>query len=234
MGLLVVTAIIFLHEMGHFLAAKALGVPAPLFSVGLGPVLWRRSWGGTEYRLSAIPFGGFVLFGRGENLDATRAIERIIIYLAGPAANFLTALVIFGGDLRLFLGQSLGVLDGLRMLFTGHAGFDQLLGPIGLMNVAGHQAAAGVVQLLGFAAILSINLGILNLLPLPVLDGGQILIAMIEGISRRRIHMNVRVAMALVCWALLILLMVQATVGDLARMRPPQPAAMTPIQWASG
>ncbi len=233
-GLLVLTTIIFLHELGHFLAAKALGVPAPLFSVGLGPVILRTTWGGTEYRLSAIPFGGYVLFGRGENLDATTARERVIIYLAGPLANFLTALVIFGGDVPLFLGQSKGVLDALGMLVTGRAGFDQLLGPIGLMDVAGNQAAAGWSQLLGFTALLSINLGILNLLPLPVLDGGQILIALIEGVFRRRIHMNVRIAMALVCWALLILLMVQATIGDFARMNRPQPAAMTPIDWAAG
>ncbi|MBY0586311.1 site-2 protease family protein [bacterium] len=234
LGLLVVTTIIFLHELGHFAAAKMLGVPAPLFSVGLGPVLLRKTWGGTEYRLSAIPFGGFVLFGRGENLDATKASERIVIYLAGPLANFLTAFIIFGGDGRLFLGQMQGVLSALSMLLTGNAGFDQLLGPIGLMGVAGDHAAAGIVQLLGFTALLSINLGILNLLPLPVLDGGQILIAMIEGLSRRRIHMKVRIAMALVCWALLILLMVQATIGDVARWHRAPPAAMIPIEWAAG
>jgi regulator of sigma E protease len=234
LGLLILTTIIFLHELGHFLAAKWLGVPAPLFSVGLGPVLFRRSWGGTEYRLSAIPFGGYVLFGRGENLEATTPRERILIYLAGPLANFLTALVIFAGDFRLFVGQTWGVLTSLGMLLTGHAGFDQLLGPIGLMDVAGEQAAAGVIQLLGFTALLSINLGILNLLPLPVLDGGQILIALIEGVSRRRIHMNIRIAMALVCWLVLILLMVQATIGDISRLSRPQPAVMTPIEWASG
>lgn len=51
---------ILIHEGGHFLAAKALGLRADVFSLGFGPVLWRRRWRGTEYRLSAVPFGGYV------------------------------------------------------------------------------------------------------------------------------------------------------------------------------
>ena len=51
---------ILIHEGGHFLAAKALGLRADVFSLGFGPVLWKRRWRGTEYRLSAVPFGGYV------------------------------------------------------------------------------------------------------------------------------------------------------------------------------
>src|SRR5690606_30298930 len=52
--------VIFVHELGHFLAAKAMGVYAPRFSIGFGPALWRRRWGETEYVLAALPLGGYV------------------------------------------------------------------------------------------------------------------------------------------------------------------------------
>ena len=52
--------VVFVHELGHFLAAKALGVYAPRFSIGFGPALWRRRWGETEYVLALLPLGGYV------------------------------------------------------------------------------------------------------------------------------------------------------------------------------
>ena len=52
--------VVFVHELGHFLAAKAVGVYAPRFSIGFGPALWSRKWGETEYVLAAIPLGGYV------------------------------------------------------------------------------------------------------------------------------------------------------------------------------
>jgi regulator of sigma E protease len=52
--------VVFIHELGHFLAAKAMGVYAPRFSIGFGPALWSRKWGETEYVLAAIPLGGYV------------------------------------------------------------------------------------------------------------------------------------------------------------------------------
>ncbi len=57
---LVFGLVVFVHEFGHFLAAKLLGVYAPRFSIGFGPALWARRWGETEYRLAALPFGGYV------------------------------------------------------------------------------------------------------------------------------------------------------------------------------
>lgn len=57
---LVFGVVIFVHELGHFLAAKAVGVYAPRFSIGFGPALWSRKWGETEYVLAALPLGGYV------------------------------------------------------------------------------------------------------------------------------------------------------------------------------
>ena len=58
--LIVFGLVVFVHELGHFLAAKATGVYAPRFSIGFGPALWRKRWGETEYQLAALPLGGFV------------------------------------------------------------------------------------------------------------------------------------------------------------------------------
>src|SRR5436190_23351002 len=58
--LLVFGLVVFVHELGHFMAAKALGVYAPRFSIGFGPALWQRRRGETEYILAALPLGGYV------------------------------------------------------------------------------------------------------------------------------------------------------------------------------
>ncbi len=57
---LVFGLVVFVHEFGHFLAAKLVGVYAPRFSIGFGPALWAHRWGETEYRLAVLPFGGYV------------------------------------------------------------------------------------------------------------------------------------------------------------------------------
>src|SRR5688500_19452293 len=57
--LIVFGLVVFVHELGHFLAAKAMGVYAPRFSIGFGPALWRKRWGETEYVLALLPLGGY-------------------------------------------------------------------------------------------------------------------------------------------------------------------------------
>ncbi|HEY9450311.1 MAG TPA: RIP metalloprotease RseP [Gemmatimonadaceae bacterium] len=66
--------VIFVHELGHFLAAKAMGVYAPRFSIGFGPTLWSRKWGETEYILAALPIGGYVRMASRED-DSMAMIE---------------------------------------------------------------------------------------------------------------------------------------------------------------
>lgn len=66
--------VVFIHELGHFLAAKATGVYAPRFSIGFGPALWSRKWGETEYVIAAIPLGGYVRMASRED-DSMALIE---------------------------------------------------------------------------------------------------------------------------------------------------------------
>lgn len=97
--------IIVVHEAGHLLVAKAFGVRVMTFSVGFGKRLWGVQRGETEYRLSAVPLGGYVRLGgeSPEDVDPADPREflnkprwqRILVYLAGPAANILLAILVF-------------------------------------------------------------------------------------------------------------------------------------------
>jgi len=72
--LLVFGLVVFVHELGHFMAAKAVGVYAPRFSIGFGPSLWRKRWGETEYVLALLPIGGYVRMASKED-EAVSFIE---------------------------------------------------------------------------------------------------------------------------------------------------------------
>jgi len=96
--------IIVVHEAGHLLVAKVFGVRVLTFSIGFGKRLWGFARGGTDYRVSAIPLGGYVrLFGEnpdessggpGEFLSKPRW-QRVLVYLAGPAMNVVLSVVLF-------------------------------------------------------------------------------------------------------------------------------------------
>ena len=96
--------IIVVHEAGHLMVAKAFGVRVLTFSVGFGRRLWGGDRGETEYRVSAIPLGGYVRLG-GENPDEVTGDpreflnkprwQRVLVYVAGPAMNVVLAIVLF-------------------------------------------------------------------------------------------------------------------------------------------
>src|SRR6202451_3622219 len=95
---------IFVHEWGHFVAAKLAGVRVEVFSFGFGTRLFGVKRGDTDYRLSALPFGGYVRMagdnpleertGAGYEFLSRPRWQRVIIAIAGPAMNFVLALVI--------------------------------------------------------------------------------------------------------------------------------------------
>ncbi len=124
---LLLGALVFLHELGHFLAAKAIGVQVSVFSVGFGKRLFSFTRGGTEFRLSLIPAGGYVRFAEAEPeneyddfeetvLDREPPKRRIFVYAAGPAVNILAAVLLFtavaaGGVLQPDIEPVVGAVD---------------------------------------------------------------------------------------------------------------------------
>ncbi|WP_370657384.1 site-2 protease family protein [Deinococcus sp. KNUC1210] len=110
--LVIILLATFMHELAHFWAARLQGVPVNSFSVGMGPIFWRRRWRGTEWRLSALPIGGYVEIdgmapdvGTDGVADAPKhgyallpAWGKIAILLAGPIMNLLLAFLLLGGN----------------------------------------------------------------------------------------------------------------------------------------
>lgn len=108
LGFLAILApLVIVHEFGHFLFAKLFKVKAEIFSVGFGPKLWARQWGETEFRISALPLGGYVkLFGedptaevpkeqKKRSLHGQKAWKRFFIFFGGPLFNFIFAAFVF-------------------------------------------------------------------------------------------------------------------------------------------
>jgi regulator of sigma E protease len=102
--LLVLGVLVFVHELGHFLAARRMGVRVLTFSLGFGPKLLKTKRGDTEYAISAIPLGGYVkmagenpdepLTGKPDEFMSRSKWERFVVYIAGPAMNLLLAFVV--------------------------------------------------------------------------------------------------------------------------------------------
>ena len=107
----------------------------------------------------------------------------------------------------------------LAGLFTGDTSPRQLMGPVGIASLSGESAQAGIIPLLGLLASISLNLGLLNLMPIPVLDGGHILILLLEGIARRDFSIRIKERMLIGGFVLLMLLMVTVIYNDLTRVQ---------------
>jgi len=228
---LIIGLLILVHEAGHFLAARLVGVPVLRFSVGFGPRLisWRR--GTTEYRLSAIPLGGYVIpeIGKVEDYLGIALRRRWAISLGGPLANLLVTLLLFAalnvaaGGLCIYnvLVAPWLELTGLvgqigHALVAAFASPGQLSSVVGVVAFGGRSLNDGLVSALSFFILISANLAIVNLLPLPPLDGGKMLVDLLHRFVPRFARAYVPV---MACgWILLIGVLAYATVLDLARL----------------
>jgi regulator of sigma E protease len=110
------------------------------------------------------------------------------------------------------------IFKTLGGLFVGETSPRQLMGPVAIAQLSGESAQAGWVALFTLMASISLNLGLLNLLPIPVLDGGHILIMALEGVARRDFSMAVKEKMLLAGFVLLMMLMVTVIYNDLTRI----------------
>jgi len=343
---LVLGGLIFFHELGHFLAARAFGMGVVTFSLGFGPKLFGFTRGATRYVLSAIPLGGYVQlvaqdpddqapddFPPETHFRLRPAWQRMIVVAAGPIFNFVLAWLLFWGllvaegryemlpvigqvqkdspaevagvrsgdtvtgvndvavenwdalasTIRSSAGKSVRLTvnrDGQEEHFTltptmrmvknlfgeeervplvgivasgktrsvplgpGSAAgeavkqtwnvvvvtytgllkliervvpLDSLGGPIMIAQMVSKQASEGLGNVVALAALISVNLGVLNLLPIPVLDGGHLLFYSIEIIMRRPVSPRMRQLTTRLGLAFLLGLMILATVNDIRR-----------------
>lgn len=341
--IIVIGILISIHELGHFLFAKGLGVGVLKFSLGFGPKLVGRKKGETEYVVSAVPLGGYVKM-MGE--DPTQEAEdpeksfslkpltsRLAIVAAGPGFNFLLAVFLFAilhmvgiptlttrvgevmpdspamaagmaqGDRIIAVeGQKVKDWGDLRKMVVGSAGkaltftiqrgesvFDvqvvpesreaknifgetiqtgiigvkaagevvtkrynpalamvkgavwtgnatsltvvsivkilqgrlspkNLAGPVGIAAIVGEQAKRGIMSVISLVAFLSVSLGVINLVPLPVLDGGHIMFFAVEAVSRKPFSLRQREVAQQIGIMLLILLMAYVFYNDILRV----------------
>ncbi len=221
--------LILIHEVGHLVVGRLMGIPIAEFSIGFGPRLWSWRRGQTDYVLRALPLGGFVLPALADEseLRAFALRKRLAFFLGGPLANLAAAVPLFA-----VLNASRGrlSLDGLLI-----APFEQVVQACGQFLsflptlVTKPEALSGVVgivvdgsrmaqtgMLLELAISLSISLAVLNLLPIPVLDGGQIVMGCLEEAFPRLVRY--RGALTAVGVVLLVSLMVYANVQDVVRL----------------
>lgn len=226
-----VSLLIILHELGHFLGAKRLGIPIARFSVGLGPKLWGFKMGETEYWLSLIPCGGYVLpaMEDEEAFDKIPLKSSILFSLARPAANILGAFLCLSSMNIVKLGCSFNsviwlpleqiwqiaiqVGTAIPLLFSQ---LENLSGIVGIVAAGGTLVGLSFVRLLQFSVLLNVNLAVFNLLPILPLDGGKIVMGLLREIYRPLRRLEVPLAVG--GWVLLAGLMLYATALDLARM----------------
>jgi regulator of sigma E protease len=103
-------------------------------------------------------------------------------------------------------------------LFTRETSPKQLMGPVAIAQLSGESAQLGLIPLLSLMAAISLNLGLLNLMPIPILDGGHIFIMGLEGLARRDFSARIKEKMLLAGFVVLMMLMVTVIYNDLTRV----------------
>ena len=337
-AVLVFGLIIFLHELGHFTAAKLSGVTVYRFSIGFGPALLKKEIGGTLYAVRLLPLGGSVVM-KGEYDDEGNEVEdqtgsfnaaslprRFAISVAGPLMNFLTGLLLIiitiwpnhrlptnlltkveqpvqqlgiqdrdritaindfhvfvygdiasalqmgagkpfditllrdgekihlkdvplemqiyekedgtktrrygfgfateqatvGAKLRYSLRNSGSFIQsvtlGLKMMLQGQVERDDVMGTVGIANEISARAKTSALDMWYFVSFLSINLAVMNLLPIPGLDGGKILFLLIEAVRRKPLPVKYEAIIQAAFLGLIFLLFIFVTYNDVMRL----------------
>ncbi len=204
-SILIISLMIFVHELGHYLIAKVYGIRTLTFSLGFGPKLfsYQRDPDSTLFQIALIPFGGFVKF-HGDNefeeIDAddnsayvnASNLAKIMILLAGPLANylfagiFLTAAVHMASEIP-FIESVYWGFFGVPLKVFGLISFSNISvqGPIGTINIL--VKSPDVLNFIARIGFMNLSLMVVNMLPLPPLDGGKIFMILVGLITRRSI-----------------------------------------------
>lgn len=237
------TVVVLVHELGHFIAAKRSGAKVYEFSVGFpfSPricTFFRHKE--TEFTLRLLPLGGFVSFSKegtdeeAKELLSISPFRRAAIMAAGPLSNIAFALAIF---VPVFMmGKHLYFLDALALgvktvwatitgtaaflvnALSGRGSFEGVSGPVGIAVMAGRAASKGALNFLYFSGVLSLSLGIMNLIPFPALDGGQLVMILAEWARRKPFSPRTYQVATLAGIAVFALFTVAVTYKDIVKL----------------
>lgn len=226
--------LIFIHEGGHFLIAKLCKVKVNEFAIGFGPTIWKKQGKETKYAIRVIPLGGFVsMEGEDEESDDEKSFskasipKRIAIVAAGAVVNiifglltyFILVAIVYKNIPLAFQatgGFVTALAESIKMLFTGNVGIKDLTGPVGISGIVSQTTT--FVNYVYIIALISVSLGVTNLLPIPALDGGKILLLIIEAIRRKPLKQETEVQIQLIGFSILIALSLIVTYNDILRI----------------
>lgn len=238
--------LILIHEGGHFLVARLCKVKVNEFAIGFGKTIWQKQGKETKYSLRMIPLGGFCsMEGEDEESDNEGSFskanvwKRMAIVVAGAVVNILFGILVYfilvstvglqfvdpAKDTilnRLYYGARgtgtfiITIFDSIKTLFTGGLATDQMVGIVGISEVV--VQTSGIINYLHLLAVISVSLGVTNLLPIPALDGGKIVILLIEIIRRKPMKLETEAKIQLIGFSLLIALSLYVTYNDILRI----------------
>jgi len=238
--------LILIHEGGHFLVARLCKVKVNEFAIGFGKTIWQKQGKETQYSLRLIPLGGFCsMEGEDEESNADGSFskasvwKRLAIVLAGATVNIIFGILVYfilvsaigiqfadpAKDTILnriyYGGQATGtfilsMLESIKMLFTGGVSTDQMVGIVGISEVV--VQTSGLINYLHLLAVISVSLGVTNLLPIPALDGGKIIILLIEIIRRKPMKIETEAKIQLIGFSILMALFLIVTYNDIIRI----------------
>jgi len=206
--------LIGLHEASHMTVAKLFNVKVLRFAFGFGPLLLHKQLGETSYELRLFPLGGFVQFsGECPNSRAKRGFfsiswwKRCLIAFAGPIMNLflgfllLLALAMFfrgypliAGTQKAYEVSSYVTVETTKWIghsVVGQTHLNEMSGPIMVTKLLIDSFKMGMDQFLFILSIISLSLGLFNLLPIPGLDGGHVFLYTIEGLTGKLLSAKV-------------------------------------------
>ncbi|MEK6645421.1 MAG: site-2 protease family protein [Candidatus Firestonebacteria bacterium] len=236
----VFSVIVLVHECGHFIAAKRFGVKVYEFSIGFpfGPRVFLFKHKETEFTLRLFPLGGFVSFSKeGDentgNLFEVSNLNRALIVSAGSFFNIIFSFIVF--TMVFFIARHLNFIDAIALtaktmgiilsgtittilnIISGKGSMEAFIGPVGIAVMAGQVANKGILDLLYFSGILSMSLGIMNFIPFPALDGGQLFLLLIEAVKKKKLSLKTYQIINSIGFLLFILLTIIVTYKDIIR-----------------
>lgn len=224
-GLGGVSLVIIIHELGHFLFAKLFGVPTPIFSLGFGPALFSLPIGETVFQLALLPFGGYVEMSP-EALAAQPYLPKILIISAGILFNLIFAYCVF---LYYGIRNQSTLKSSIQALTHSSAAEEEkqtaendtqgtVVGPIGIISMMGKSLAINRELFWLMLAVVSLNIGLFNILPLPFFDGGKALIYTIEAVTGTTISPTFLWYITMIFLALFMFFIARVTMNDVKRL----------------